>query len=46
MTLGTVFNDTARFSTILAALGDVDATVLTTIGATTTRRSSDSCRRM
>jgi UDP:flavonoid glycosyltransferase YjiC (YdhE family) len=32
VTLGTVFNDPARFSTILAALGDVDATVLATIG--------------
>ena len=32
MTLGTVFNDPGRFSTILAALGDVDATVLATIG--------------
>ena len=32
MTLGTVFNHTARFTTILAALGEVGATVLTTIG--------------
>lgn len=32
VTLGTVFNDAARFGTILAALGDVDATVLATIG--------------
>jgi UDP:flavonoid glycosyltransferase YjiC (YdhE family) len=32
VTLGTVFNDADRFSTILTALGDVDATVLATIG--------------
>jgi UDP:flavonoid glycosyltransferase YjiC (YdhE family) len=32
VTLGTVFNDAARFSTILAALAEVDATVLATIG--------------
>ena len=32
MTLGTVFNDPARFSTILTALAEVDATVLATIG--------------
>jgi UDP:flavonoid glycosyltransferase YjiC (YdhE family) len=32
VTLGTVFNDAERFSTILAALADVDATVLATIG--------------
>ena len=32
VTLGTVFNDTDRFSTILTALAEVDATVLTTIG--------------
>ncbi len=32
VTLGTVFNDAARFATILSALADVDATVLATIG--------------
>jgi calicheamicin 3'-O-methyl-rhamnosyltransferase len=32
VTLGTVFNDTDRFGTILTALADVDATVLATIG--------------
>jgi UDP:flavonoid glycosyltransferase YjiC (YdhE family) len=32
VTLGTIFNDPGRFSTILSALGDVDATVLATIG--------------
>jgi len=32
VTLGTVFNDVDRFRTILLALSDVDATVLTTIG--------------
>ena len=32
VTLGTVFNDTDRFSTILRALAEVDATVLATIG--------------
>lgn len=32
VTLGTIFNDHERFSTILAALADLDATVLATIG--------------
>jgi UDP:flavonoid glycosyltransferase YjiC (YdhE family) len=32
VTLGTVFNDAARFSTILIGLADIDATVLATIG--------------